>query len=73
MRTLTLLLLLAGVLRAAEDPFGAQPYRNTALPATTLPKVFAFRLSQSSGGSSRYGQWGGLPGNVLLAFSVDGR
>ena len=22
---------------------------------------------------SGYGQWGGLPGNVLLAFSVDGR
>ena len=23
--------------------------------------------------NSGYGQWGGLPGNVLLAFSVDGR
>jgi polyvinyl alcohol dehydrogenase (cytochrome) len=22
---------------------------------------------------SGYGQWGGLPGNVLLAFSVEGR
>jgi hypothetical protein len=22
---------------------------------------------------SGYSQWGGLPGNVLLAFSVDGR
>jgi polyvinyl alcohol dehydrogenase (cytochrome) len=22
---------------------------------------------------SGYGQWGGLPGNVLLAFSLDGR
>ena len=23
--------------------------------------------------NSGYGQWGGIPGNVLLAFSVDGR
>jgi polyvinyl alcohol dehydrogenase (cytochrome) len=23
--------------------------------------------------NSGYGQWGGMPGNVLLAFSVDGR
>ena len=23
--------------------------------------------------SSGYGNWGGLPGNVLLAFSVDGK
>jgi polyvinyl alcohol dehydrogenase (cytochrome) len=23
--------------------------------------------------NSGYGQWGGLPGNVLLAFSVDGK
>ena len=23
--------------------------------------------------NSGYGQWGGMPGNVLLAFSVDGK
>jgi hypothetical protein len=23
--------------------------------------------------NSGYGQWGGLPGNVLLAFSIDGK
>jgi polyvinyl alcohol dehydrogenase (cytochrome) len=23
--------------------------------------------------NSGYGQWGGMPGNVLLAFSIDGK
>jgi len=50
------------------DTVNAKPARGGSLDAAG-PAVVNGMLFVNSG----YGQWGGLPGNVLLAFSVDGK
>jgi polyvinyl alcohol dehydrogenase (cytochrome) len=42
-----------------------------------MAKLTTDRSTSAAGGmlyvNSGYGQWGGMPGNVLLAFSMDGK
>ena len=46
-----------------------EPAADSLLNRFAGPTVIGGMLFVNSG----YGQWGGMPGNVLLAFSVDGK
>ena len=53
-----------------ESETGVRPYNSSQESSSSPIRAVTFNMLFVNSG---YGQWGGMPGNVLLAFSVDGK